>query len=301
MVTAGAAFGAGTAAAADQAPQPLSFFHVDPGTAGWTADGQAIAIHATADGGFGGFNVKGVAGLSTDTFPASSFDFSGPAMQGSPRLVVQFSDGGDAALRPLQPATTLTTVDGTGPNWETRGGTGTCAYGIDWAAVQVCHAGTTINEIYLTTDPLNTDFIIDNVKVNNVTYSEAPIAPAGNADLQVGLETSPFVGAGQTFTTKVTVTNNGPQTAGPTQTTVFIPGGYTVQGETGTLTPAPFGLGTLDTFVDASVAVGTPIVHPVSVKAPGGFALGFTAAFSTSKTADPNPFNNVAIGFNSSF
>lgn len=110
---------------------------------------------------------------------ALSFDFSanqassGPG--GSPRMVVQFSDGGNAQLRPLLwAADTWTQLDGmTGNNWDNSGGCGN-RYATTWTSVVACHPNTTITAIYLVNDsgwavPSGSEQVtLDNITVNDI-------------------------------------------------------------------------------------------------------------------------------------
>src|SRR3954463_3596786 len=122
-----------TAADNGNAGPTLSFFSGGGGAhAGWVhtddqppgdTDGQAIHIHVTPTG-YAGVLVHHVYGTPTAEYPTSKYDFrcvncAGPSL-GSPRLVIQFSDGGDASLRPLVWFQTWTTI--TDPNWDNRGG-----------------------------------------------------------------------------------------------------------------------------------------------------------------------------------
>ena len=174
------------APAADQgnASPTLSFFSGGGGAhAGWVhtsdqpagdTDDQAIQIHVTTTG-YAGVLVHHIYGLPAATFPDSSFDFKasmlGPSL-GYPRLVIQFSDGGNASLRPLTWQTTWTTVAGS--NWDNN--TGGCGflYETTWTAIQTCHPGTFITNAYITTDPgITVDFLIDNLNVDGKHFSQA--------------------------------------------------------------------------------------------------------------------------------
>ena len=129
---------------------------------------------------YGGIRLKSSA-VPTDpsTITALSFDFNPNqtgASGGSPRMVVQFSDGGNGQLRPLNwTANTWTTVDGmNGNNWDNSGGCGPL-YGTTWIAVLACHPNTTITGIFVVNDsgwkyPATGEQVtLDNVTVNNLT------------------------------------------------------------------------------------------------------------------------------------
>lgn len=172
------------AAGNGNAPATLSFFSSGSGAhAGWVhtddqppgdTDSHAIQIHTT-DTGYAGVLVHHVYGWPTATFPNSSFDFKAAvpgASQGSPRLVIQFSDGGNAVLRPLFWTTDWQKV--ADPNWDNTGGTCLFLYEQDWNTVQACHARTIVTNEYITTDPgLPNNFLIDNLATAGKTFSNA--------------------------------------------------------------------------------------------------------------------------------
>jgi hypothetical protein len=182
------------ASAADQgnAPPTLSFFSGGGGAhAGWVhtsdqppgdTDQQAIQIHDTASG-YAGVLVHHVYGTPTASFPNSKFDFksnlASPSSLGYPRLVIQFSDGGDASLRPLTWQQNWTTVQD--PNWDNRGGTCGFVFETNWQQIQACHAGTFVTNAFITTDPgIEVDFLIDNLSVDGKRFSRA--ADNGDGD-----------------------------------------------------------------------------------------------------------------------
>jgi hypothetical protein len=136
-----------------------------------------------SDGSFtyGGISLKAKYVPSDLTsITALSFNFSAnqdsTSPGGSPRMVVQFSDGGNAQLRPLAwTANTWTHVDGmTGNNWDNDGGCG-YRYATTWAGVVACHAGATITAIYMVNDSgwavpsYSEQVTLDNITVNNIT------------------------------------------------------------------------------------------------------------------------------------
>lgn len=181
---------AGTAqASTDQgnADPTLSFFSGGGGAhANWyqdpndsDGDGRDIQI-VTTTSGYAGINVHHVYGWPTATYPNSSFDVKsnvpapgGVSSLGSPRLVVQFSDGGDASLRPLALYPSWQTV--TDPNWDNRGGScpmGVGPYEDTWQQIQSCHAGTFVTNVYLTTDPYGLTYWIDRLNTAGRTWSQ---------------------------------------------------------------------------------------------------------------------------------
>src|SRR3712207_8171952 len=124
MVCVAALFAALTAAPASacedpkqdngNAPEKLSFCGTDEGgSAHWQHDPndspnddnlQDIEMVTTAPAGFARIDVMHVFGTPTASYPNSSYEVKsntmGPSL-GSPRLVVNFSDGGSGHLRPL--------------------------------------------------------------------------------------------------------------------------------------------------------------------------------------------------------
>jgi len=190
------AFMVSGAPAADngRAPATLSFFSGGGGAhAGWVhtddqppgdTDDQAIRIHDTVDpSGFAGVLVHHVYGTPTASFPNSSFDFkanlASPSSLGYPRLVIRFSDGGRAELRPLTWQQTWTTV--ADPNWDNNGGPCGFLFETTWNTVQACHAGTFVTNAFVTTDPLiDVTFLIDNLNVAGKHFSSA--SDNGNGD-----------------------------------------------------------------------------------------------------------------------
>lgn len=127
---------------------------------------------------YGGIRLKG---KYTPSNPADiatlSFDFNANqtgASGGSPRLVVQFSDGGNAQLRPLSwTQDTWTTVDGmSGTDWDNTGGCGGL-YAATWSAVKACHSNAMITSIFAVNDSgwmypsTGEQIILDNITVND--------------------------------------------------------------------------------------------------------------------------------------
>jgi hypothetical protein len=131
----------------------------------------------------GGLNLKAIPGniANPNNIYALSFDFNpnqaGPSV-GSPRMVILFSDNGNADLRPLTwTANTWTHLDGmVGNNWDNNGGCG-FLYGTTWTAVKACHPGATITGIFMVNDsgyaggpyPNGEQVTLDNITVNNIT------------------------------------------------------------------------------------------------------------------------------------
>lgn len=171
------------------APPTLSFFSGGSGAnAHWQNDPnhspaddntQDIEIRTTTGPtGYAGVNVHHMAGTPTESYPNSSFEVKsnapgpgGVASLGSPRLVVQFSDGGRGELRPLTVNQSWQQVGD--PNWDNNGGS--CGYEFErpWNEIQQCHAGTVVTDVYLTTDPYGLTYWIDNLMTAGKTWNEA--------------------------------------------------------------------------------------------------------------------------------
>ena len=91
-------------------------------------------------------------------------------------MVVQFSDGGDAELRPLTwTANSWTHLDGMiGNNWDNNGGSGGFVYGTSWSQILVYHPGATITGIFVVNDSgwlypsTGEQVTLDNIRVNTL-------------------------------------------------------------------------------------------------------------------------------------
>jgi hypothetical protein len=159
----------------------LSFFSGGGSAyAGWVedaddsdGDGQDIRIHTTTlSTGYAGVEVHHVYGIPTAAYPNSSYevksDYNG-ASQGSPRLVVRFSDGGNGALRPLVNTTDWQHV--ADPNWDNTGGTCGFRFEVNWADIQNCHVGTFVTDVYMIADPLGHTHWIDELNTDGETFT----------------------------------------------------------------------------------------------------------------------------------
>jgi hypothetical protein len=182
-----AAVPAGTLADSGNPPPTLSFFSGGGGAhAGWVrtsdqppgdTDQQAMQIHdSTAPTGYAGVLVHHVYGIPTASFPNSKFDFksnlASPFSLGYPRLLILFSDGGDASLRPLTWQQSWTTVSD--PNWDNNHGGCGFLFEVTWQQIQACHPGTFVTNAYITTDPgIEVTFLIDNLLVDGKNFSNA--------------------------------------------------------------------------------------------------------------------------------
>lgn len=170
---------------------PLTFFHNDSAQAKWVhftptpsgdPDTWSIKLLLPAppqsclppnyiNCPYAGANLNGVAGPPPANAP--SFDYYSTvagASGGSPRLHMDFSDGGSIELRPLTlvadmwiregpgGAGTPTSDPGFATNWDSNGGTmgGSCpavfAYGVTYAVAVACHPGATVTDAFVVTD-----------------------------------------------------------------------------------------------------------------------------------------------------
>jgi hypothetical protein len=186
-----AVVGASAQAASDKgnAGPTLSFYSGGAGAnAHWQNDRadsqdddnrQDIEINTTtAPTGFAGVTVHHVYGMPTIDYPSSRFEVKsnvpgpgGVPSLGSPRLVILFSDGGRAELRPL-----LNTPDWqpvSDPDWDNNGGTCGFQYETTWENVQGCHAGTFVTDAYIATDPYGLTYWIDNLTTAGKNWSQA--------------------------------------------------------------------------------------------------------------------------------
>lgn len=174
---------------AGNAPPTLSFYSGGSGaSAHWQNDPndspnddntQDIKITTTVPpSGYAGVTVHHVAGIPAEAYPNSSFEVkadgvapAGMPSMGSPRLVVQFSDGGNAQLRPLAVTPDWQKVQD--PNWDDNGGTCGYRYETSWQDVQGCHAGAVVTNVYIATDPLGLTYYIDNLETAGKVFNEA--------------------------------------------------------------------------------------------------------------------------------
>ena len=158
-VAAGALAMAAAPAATAAPDKDVDFFRNGKASAKWSAPSDdrsiALAVGETVDGGE--VNYAGVELLDApSTLPENepTFEFSSTVSGGSggsPRLVVVWEDGGTSALRPLTwTADTWTTVSGS--LWEDNTGCSEGTYNLSYAQVQTCHAGDTIESVFVVTD-----------------------------------------------------------------------------------------------------------------------------------------------------
>lgn len=122
------------------------------------------------------------------------------------------------------------------------------------------------------------------------TFGLDPVANGGPADIAVKLDAPLLTNVGTDIPLTVTVTNNGPNAAGPFNVSAVTPGydiksapGGTVAGNTATIPVTYLDKGATKTFV-------------VTAKASAGFQLGLGVAYVVpGASPDTNLFNNFGI------
>lgn len=168
-----------------------------PGGARWSTFGSGQWVPKVGDGGghgpvtssapcatcaygvtSGGASMKANMLPTTDpnAITALSYDFEANQTGnsgGSPRMVVEFSGGGNAQLRPLTwTADTWTHVDGiTGNNWDTTNIAGCPTYATTWTTIEGCVSGQSITAIFVVNDSgwlytSGEQVVLDNLTVN---------------------------------------------------------------------------------------------------------------------------------------
>jgi hypothetical protein len=195
-------------AGSGRASPTLSFFSGgDAAHADWLAtadqppqdtDNQAIELQTTNDAptfskGYAGILVHHVAGIPAANFPDSEFWLKTPnnneASLGSPRLVVEFqtSAGVFDGYGDLRPGALMSSwQDVSDQNnypstaWDVMGGPCTFRYNVHWTDVQSCFAGDTVSNVFLVADPYGIYHLIDDLTVDNKTFTDA--ADNGNGD-----------------------------------------------------------------------------------------------------------------------
>lgn len=159
--------------------QPFGDGHWQAGTGNAGADKQNWGFVTTSNGSgtYGGLQLRSAPQHLSDYPDGSSFSFDyksnvDGSSGGSPRMVVQFSDGGSGQLGP-------TALDnsgyhhetGTNSDWNNTGGCG-YRYGTSWDEVKNCHPNATVTGISVVNDsgwayPSGETITLDNVKASN--------------------------------------------------------------------------------------------------------------------------------------
>ena len=127
---------------------------------------------------FGGVELHHVPAAAPATPPA--FDFradKSAASGGSPRLVIQFSDGGDMELRPLTwTAMTWTHEDGSSTDWDVHSPTCPFLFETTYVAGLACHAGASVTAVFIVSDSgwLSAPYTnwIDNIQYDGTVISQ---------------------------------------------------------------------------------------------------------------------------------
>ena len=124
---------------------------------------------------------NGVAGAAPAVPPNFDFKvFTIGGSGGSVRLVVRFSDGGRGELRPVTlQANTWTHVDGSGTNWDNRGGACGDRTSQTYAQVVGCHPGAEVTVVEVINDSGwlfvgGFQMLVDNVSYGGETVSAPP-------------------------------------------------------------------------------------------------------------------------------
>ena len=127
---------------------------------------------------------------STPPAIAPSFDFKVSnigASGGSVRLAIKFSNGGIAELRPLSlQADQWTHVDGSGSDWDTRGGSCGSLTQRTYTEVLACHPGASVSGVEVLSDsgwlyPGLLRVLVDNISYGGETISAQPPAVQGES------------------------------------------------------------------------------------------------------------------------
>ena len=173
----------------------ISFFagHAGPvadGSAHWTTavsnDGDSFSMELDVPDGVGAPSFfSSFAGIDLHHIPSAapvtppSYDFLADkiaASGGSPRLVMEFSDGGDLELRPLAWSTTWTHEDGASTDWDVHSPTCPFLFETTYATGLACHAGASVTGVFIVTDSgwLSAPYTnwIDNIQYEGIVISE---------------------------------------------------------------------------------------------------------------------------------
>ena len=173
----------------------VSFFagHAGPvadGSAHWTTaasnDSDPFSIQLDVPEGTGSPDFfSSFAGIQLHHVPSTApaappaFDFMADkvaASGGSPRLVMQFSDGGDMELRPLAWTTTWSTESGASTDWDVHSPSCPFLFETTYATGLACHAGASVTSVFIVTDSgwLSAPYTnwIDNIQYDGTVISQ---------------------------------------------------------------------------------------------------------------------------------
>lgn len=191
LLAVGAA-GAGAKGAGGNNGQKAAFFTGGSGTGGWVngndplapgdTDGKVMALSSPNGSSWGGFVANALNGEPITSISALSYDFQVTSPDwsggggGSPRLVVDFSDGGSIDLNAVTPLTPGQWVHMDAMSGAVDNNGGTCGYGyqVSWSTALSCHSGASVNDAFVVVDsgwiaPMNVQ--VDNLTLNDTTYS----------------------------------------------------------------------------------------------------------------------------------
>jgi hypothetical protein len=140
-----------------------AFFTGGKGTAGWKNtrhSGYVIHLSSPDGNSYAGFESHAIDGVPVGDITALSYDFRVTSPNwtsgggGSPRLVVDLSDGGNIDLDPVTTLTPKTWVhmDGVHGAVDTNGGAGGYGYQVPWSAAVADHPGATVTDAYVVND-----------------------------------------------------------------------------------------------------------------------------------------------------
>lgn len=169
-----------TGAAGALAPAGVSFSTGGTGVAMWVTgqdapgetDNQAIELSAPDGSSFGVANIMGVPATAPSTPPSFWFkSLETGNSGGSPRLHIDFTDGGSMELRPLTlTANAWTFEDGTSNDWDNNGGTCGFVYEHSYANDLACHTGATVSDVVMIVDQFGNFPGGLTVFVDDITY-----------------------------------------------------------------------------------------------------------------------------------
>ena len=172
-------------AAARTAPS-VSFFPGGNGHAHWSQDTSnsddrfSMALEVPDALSYAGIDLHHVDGRPAPA-EAPSFDFKSTVSGysgGSPRLHINFSDGGSADLRPnAWVQNEWTHLGGGDNNWDNNGGACGFRYQTTYQEVLACHPATTVTSAYVVSDsgwlhPEGYTHYIDNLQYDGTTISQ---------------------------------------------------------------------------------------------------------------------------------
>jgi hypothetical protein len=170
-----------------------AFFTGGSGTAGWVngndslvssdIEGKVMQLSSPDGSSYGGFVGHAIDGLAIESITALSYDYQVTtpswtgAGGGSPRLVVEFSDGGNVALNPVTALSTGTWVHMDAMTGFVDNGGGTCGYRYQatWENAAACHTGAKVSDAFLVNDSgwlAGMTVQVDNLTLNTTKYSK---------------------------------------------------------------------------------------------------------------------------------